>query len=138
MHIRTGYWLDGDEYFEILSDTDHGDIFPLLHGFCPVFASALSDTFGYRVLGAFIYDYEVEDQGLVHAFCETPEGFLVDVRGMTDDWEAFLVPFEDEFSFSDELDVREFDLSGFEDEEMHMLSCEVISSHPDYYSFQSR
>lgn len=69
------------------------DIF--LHGVCGIFAPALHKKFGYDIV--VLAEENIEGLGwyarLIHVFCRKGAAFI-DVRGVTEDEEAFL----DEFS----------------------------------------
>ena len=129
-----GFWKNGLTDADALENTAVGDVSVLFHGFCPTFALALYNTFGYRTYGSYTYDEEIDSDGLVHMFCETPDGILVDVRGMTDDWYAFMEDFSDEFcDLDDDVYVQPTDLSGFEEYPEYDLAISLIQSYPEFY-----
>ena len=132
--MQTGFWFYDDPCFDTLAATDCGDVSAFLHGCCPIFAQALHDRFGYGIVAAFTYDDEIERDALVHMFCETPEGYLVDIRGITDDWAGFMEAFEDEFcDLDDDVYVNTTDAFGFEDEVEYEKAARFINEHICYY-----
>lgn len=71
--------------------------FPIkfLHGVCGVFALALNGRLGYPIAALHWEDEAPDDlwTGLEHFFCIVPGGMYVDVRGTTDDFQAFCMEF---------------------------------------------
>lgn len=66
-----------------------------LHGVCGVFALALNDRLDYPIAALHWKDADPDDlwAGLEHFFCVAPGGVYVDVRGTTDDFQAFCMEF---------------------------------------------
>lgn len=96
--MKTGFWQtpDIDEALENahLSTGDESSIF--LHGLCGIFALALHEEFGYDI--EYIVD-ECADfciTELIHVYCFEEDQYI-DVRGQTDDEDAFMAEFEDFF-----------------------------------------
>lgn len=98
-HKETLFWKE-DEPGEILESIQltqvdfSADIF--LHGVCGFFALALNKKFGYDIVA-----YAEENimglgwyERLIHLFCRKGDAFI-DVRGVTEDEDAFLDEFSD-------------------------------------------
>ena len=66
-----------------------GEMF--LHGVCGIFALALYYEYGYQLMA--LRDRK-DPLDIVHIYCED-NGHLIDVRGITDDKEAFTAEFSD-------------------------------------------
>lgn len=110
--IGTGFWQYADQeealasyHFQLhLGKHDQDcemDALVFLHGVCGIFALALSDVFRYEIELSYEQP-EDEDVGnntpewclnnLVHIYCKKQVGdktYYIDVRGVTDNWEAF-------------------------------------------------
>lgn len=118
--METLFWTHEDEEpCEALEKVDLGDRLDasiFLHGECGIFALALNEMFGYEI---WVVAFEPEDWGdeedtwenrLVHVYCQKGDCYI-DVRGITDDWDAFLDEFADELYGDDEyIDVPVTDL----------------------------
>lgn len=62
------------------------DLHEFLHGNCDAFAIALSKQFGYKICGAFSYDWDTGKYDyLIHAFCLDQYGRSVDIRGVREE-----------------------------------------------------
>lgn len=93
-----------------------------LHGFCYVFALALYDTFGYAIEAAVEEDPGGPWQSrLVHVYCRDNAGNYIDVRGVTNDKNAFL----DEFA--DFLSDYDNNILGLSENELRDFSREAVS-----------
>lgn len=119
--METLFWTSESENgpCEALEEINLGDgldasIF--LHGVCGIFALALHETFGYElwVVAYEPEDWEDEDDAwtnrLVHVYCQK-DGYYIDVRGITDDRNAFFDEFADFLYGDDEyIDIPATDL----------------------------
>lgn len=117
--IGTGFWQYADQeealasyHFQLhlgkYAEEYEMDALVFLHGDCGIFALALSDVFRYEI--EFSYELPEEEDvvndnpewclnNLVHIYCKKQVGdktYYIDVRGATDNWEAFY-----ETAFSD-------------------------------------
>lgn len=133
--MNTGFWTNNGLTDEnALENTAVGNVSVLLHGYCQAFALALHNNFGYQAYGVYTYDEEIEADGLVHMFCETSDGLLVDVRGITDDWYAFMEDFADEFcDLDNDVYVQPAISIGGEESPEYMLAQSLIDAYPGFY-----
>lgn len=110
----TLFWTcENEEPGESLEKVDLGngmDASIFLHGVCGIFALALHEIFGYEL---FVVAEEPEDwedansswmDRLVHIYCQKGEKYI-DVRGVTDDKEAFFGEFSD-FLYGDDEFIK--------------------------------
>src|SRR5699024_8523258 len=135
-NVETLFWTREDEEpCEALEKVDLGDgldasIF--LHGVCGIFALVLHETFGYEI---WVVAFEPEDWGdeadtwenrLVHVYCQKGDRY-VDVRGITDNEDAFFDEFADELYGDDEyIEVPATDLRDWIFESMSSEECTVF------------
>lgn len=133
-----------DDPCAMLEEVDMGRIraSSFLHGFCDIFALALHDAFG--------YDIEVvveEEPGgpwqsrLVHVYCRDNVGNYIDVRGVTNDKDAFRDEFADFLSDSgndtfalSENELRDFSREAVSKEEFDWLYG-IARSFIDAYDY---
>lgn len=119
--MQTGFYNAGDmdvALFDLsCAEFPTIDGMMYLHGVCDIFALALHDTYGYELCRGMAYDYDVDDNVLVHAFCMTVssngEDVFVDIRGCTTDEKLFEDEFSDwemEYDFSIPREVVHFGL----------------------------
>lgn len=144
--METLFWTHEDEPFEALEKVDLGnrlDASIFLHGECGIFALALHETLGYEI---WVVAFEPEDWGdeedtwesrLVHVYCRKGD-CCIDVRGITDDVDAFLDEFADELYGDDEyINVPASDLRDWIFESMssetynlfHNAAMDLIRKH---------
>lgn len=145
--METLFWTREDEEpCEALEKVDLGDgldasIF--LHGVCGIFALVLHETFGYEI---WVVAFEPEDWGdeadtwenrLVHVYCHKGDRY-VDVRGITDNEDAFFDEFADELYGDDEYievpasDLRDWIFESMSSEEytfFHNAAMDLIRKH---------
>ena len=107
-----------------------------LHGCCFPFAQALHDVYGVPAYG--IWEHDEEEDTFVHAFCELPNGDVIDVRGITDNWDAFLDDFDDWIFDRDDMDIQSIDSLSIDS--LSIAQCdalnvavEIIRAMPQWY-----
>ena len=104
-----------------------------LHGWCFAFAMRLHNEFGYKVENIYGDDGE-----LVHAYCLTPAGEYVDIRGKTTNEKAFFSEFDDWLDV-DELCQYKRDnvlhkIATDEEKAMYDITRHIINCHRSYYA----
>ena len=146
-NVETLFWTcEGEEPCEALEKIDLGDRLDasiFLHGVCGIFALALHETFGYEI---WAVAFEPEDWGdkedtwenrLVHVYCQKGDCY-VDVRGITDNEDAFFDEFADELYGDDEYievpatDLRDWIFESMSSEEytfFHNAAMDLIQKH---------
>lgn len=167
--MKTGFWEDYEEYREeegeadwafldgndvdVVCDMNIGDeifhrrynAYDFLHGCCTAFAQYLNETYGYDI--EIIYQrYDDEEDSsktaqVVHAYCITPEGHYVDIRGVCDNWEEFIQDFidtglwdNDDYSFEQTYKEMPEDLKTSPDGSVYKAAIEMDKKYPGYYS----
>lgn len=116
-----------------------------LHGYCTYFARALHDVLGYEMLAVYgpAEEWSEDDDDmsfgdLIHAYCVTPNGKFVDIRGICDDWYDFIEEFEDEIEdvYDPYLPISDFELyfEGDKDAEfIYEVAKEIVLAWKDKY-----
>lgn len=130
-----------------LERIDIGRDFPasiFLHGVCGIFALALNETYGYPIEIAAEEDYEglPWEARLVHVYCVDDDNYI-DIRGVTDDQDAFFSEFDDFLTGWDDeyfelpsVDLRDFvhrDMSKDEFDWLYQAAMDIIHAHRDEY-----
>ena len=121
------------------------NLYDFLHGSCDVFAKALSDINGLSISAIYEPDEDatgIEDYPdkyhLVHMYCTTKDGYYVDVRGITDNWDEFIKDFIDNGLMNNDDNTVCIDkiIEEIEDNEKwcYKLAEDVIKHmYPDYF-----
>lgn len=116
-----------------------------LHGVCGIFALALHDIFSYaiEVAAEENIDGSPLESRLVHVYCRDGD-YCIDVRGVTDSWDAFIDEFtdflggyDDEYVEMSADDLRNLDIWEMSTEEFEWLykaAVKLIQEHYDDYS----
>lgn len=123
------------------------NLYKFLHGYCDVFAKALSDINGLSI--STIYEPDEDADGiedypdkyhLVHMYCTTKEGYYVDVRGITDSWDEFIKDFTDNGLMNNDdntvyIDIDKMTEEIKDDEKWCYKLAEDVIKHmyPDYF-----
>ena len=141
--MNTGFWADtvnaesGWECLHNIMPSERGresdlSLMDYLHGYCIQFSKALHDVLGYPMYG--IWEHDGEEDTFVHAFCELPNGDVVDVRGVTERWDAFLDEFDDMIFDRSDVDVQPLDyFPGDTSDQYVAIAREIIEAYPNYY-----
>ena len=116
-----------------------------LHGVCGIFALALHDIFGYAIVVAAEENIDGSplESGLVHVYCQDGD-YYIDVRGVTDNWDAFIDEFADflggyddeyaEMSADDLRGLCGLEMSAEEFEWLYQAAAKLIQEHYDDYN----
>ena len=117
--IRTGFWKSAaPEYLLANEHIGKGEnALCFLHGVCGVFALALHNTFGYQIEVAADTDVDGTpwEERIIHIYCRDGQENFVDVRGITNDEDSFIVAFEDFFipKYGEYINIQEDNLRKF-------------------------
>lgn len=115
-----------------------------LHGVCGIFALALNEIYGYTIEIAAEENYEglPWEARLVHVYCVDGDNYI-DIRGVTDDQDAFFDEFADFLTgYDDEYfelpvdDLRDFvhkEMSKDEFDLLYQAAMDIIHAHWDEY-----